>query len=136
MGCHLYLDDDHNEPDLREPRPDPQEPCSGIRCGPQAAPPDAGYSDGAIGDQCQLNIQCGPGCYCTPDGFCEESSRRPDATVFACDAINSEDDCSSYDQCEAVFRGINCVAENGTSCTSDSVNCQCESFVFDRCDDA
>jgi hypothetical protein len=136
MGCHLYLDDEDHDRDVREPRP--TEPCSGQRCGPQEAPPDAGYVvvDGAIGDSCSLDIQCGPGCYCTPDGVCEQSSTRPDATIFACSEISSEADCSSYDQCSAVFRGINCVAEDGSSCTSDSVNCQCESFVFDRCEDA
>ncbi len=136
MGCHLYVDGDERDPDLREPRPDPVEPCSAPGCEPPAWTPDAGNIDGGIGDQCRLDIQCGPGCYCTPDGFCEESSTRPDATIFACSDQNSEVLCDGNDACAPVFRGINCTAENGSSCTSSSAGCKCESFAFDRCEDA
>jgi hypothetical protein len=139
MGCHLYLDDDEDRaPDVREPRPDP-EPCFGERCGPgpQQAPPDAGYrTDGGVGDECQVDFQCGPGCYCTPNGYCEESTSRPDAAPLTCSDLGSETDCINRDQCSAVYRGINCAAEDGSACSSNSADCECESFAFDRCEEA
>ena len=59
----------------------------------------------------------------------------PDGAPFACSDLNDDEAaCISNATCGTVYKGVNCTADNGDTCTSGSVNCTCESFDYDYCE--
>lgn len=51
----------------------------------------------------------------------------------ACTSLQHEADCSARTDCVAIEDGIDCTSPDGTSCTSGSSNCTCQSYVFASC---
>ncbi len=103
---------------------------------------------GDIGPTCQGTISCDglapicpvgstpiieDGCY---TGQCMAKSECPDGAPFACsDLNNDENTCIANATCGTVYKGVNCTSPSGATCTSGSVDCTCESFEFDYCEE-
>ena len=144
VACHLYVDGDEDS--------DYGEACRGENCSSsQGSWPDAGgpLPDASVWDDpseptqsCTASSQCGPGCYCNPAGLCERvpptPPPAPDAAPFeACTDLSAHESlCISHLDCSPVYRGIGCTAEDGSECTGASVDCSCDSFQYDYCEDA
>lgn len=73
------------------------------------------------------------GCF---TGACEAISACEAAPE--CKSIQHQDDCQARNaDCTTVVNGVNC-SQNGdhtTPCTTGQANCQCESYVFQACQD-
>ncbi len=67
-------------------------------------------------------------------GECMLDSDCPDGAPFECSDL-SESACVEDPICGSVYRGVNCTSDTGDECTSGSVNCTCESFQFDYCEE-
>jgi len=73
------------------------------------------------------------GCY---TGSCMAKADCPDGAPFACSDLNNDENaCSANSACSSVFKGVNCTAPNGATCTGGTANCTCESFQFDYCEE-
>ena len=71
------------------------------------------------------------GCY---TGDCIVDSDCPDGAPLECiDRVESA--CIADATCRSVYRGVNCTSDIGDECTSGSVDCTCESFQFDYCEE-
>ncbi len=102
-----------------------------------------------IGPTCQGEVSCDTtaptcpsgstaiienGCY---TGTCMLKADCPDGAPFACSDLDADEAaCSTNASCGAVYRGVNCTSPDGSTCTSGSNNCSCESFIYDSCADA
>ena len=54
----------------------------------------------------------------------------------ACSDLQNESDClSRAADCTATYVGHNCHSSDGSSCTSGSTGCTCDTFTFASCDD-
>ncbi len=70
------------------------------------------------------------GCY---TGECIVNADCPDGAPLTC-SDHAESACLEDATCGSVYRGVNCTADTGEECTSGSLDCTCESFVFDYCE--
>jgi hypothetical protein len=67
-------------------------------------------------------------------GECVLDADCPDGAPLECSDL-AESACIDDATCESVYRGVNCTSDTGEDCTSGSVNCTCESFQFDYCEE-
>lgn len=153
-ACHLYIDEGNDDDDIREGDMWPDD-CRESGCEPR---PDGDEPPPPPPQLCEGDEDCAKGCYCSSEGVCEESNwcfgNLDCAEGFVCNLtgtcvpadepppppLTCEDQgeaaCVADDSCSPVYRGVNCTSETGEACTSESVNCSCESFAFDSCEDA
>ncbi len=154
-GCHLYFEEEQDEPPLAWPAD-----CRGDDdCDPDR-PRDEPSDDEPGTDvpdlppiPCATDAECQAGCFCSDEGFCEESSlcqlNQDCGDGFTCDEgtcvprdevlpceEQAEAGCLADDTCSPIYRGVNCTSETGEPCSSDAVDCTCESFAFASCEEA
>lgn len=99
-----------------------------------------------IGPSCQTPVTCDdPQPICpagsTPaiearcyNGACMLKSDCPDGAPLECSDL-AEAACVEDESCGSVYRGVNCTSDTGEECTSGAVDCTCESFQFDYCEE-